>query len=228
MRIEVFPDRAAQTIEAAARLAQAANDAIAARGDACLALSGGATPAPTYARLAALPIDWSKVRFLLVDERFVPLSHEASNEALLRHALAPALSAGARLLPMSAADLTLAEAADRADAAYAPFTIDAALMGMGADGHTASWFAGAEGLSAALDRATPRTVVAVRAVQAPGSAERLTLTSATLARIPRILLLIQGDAKRAALKHAITKTQREAPVTALFTTQRSPEVLWAA
>lgn len=227
MKLEVFPDRDALMHAAAARLAKSLERAIAARGSACAALSGGATPEPAYAHLAAMALDWPRVTFLLVDERFVPPSDPASNEAMLRRALAPALAAGAQLMPLYTPGLSHQHAANQADAAYAPLAIDVALMGMGADAHTASWFPRASRLAEALH--SSRTVIALNAPQAAGSTARLTLTRAAIAHAERVLLLIQGEDKRAVLEAALSQAPEDAPVAALFDDpSKAPEALWAA
>lgn len=191
-----FPTRAALMEAAAGDIAAALQKAIDERGAACAALSGGSTPEPAYIMLAQHDLDWPRVTFALVDERFVPPDHDASNEKMLRRALAPALAKGAKLAPMYAPARDVREAADIADALYAPLHIDFALMGMGEDGHTASWFDGAEGLEAALDLSTTRKVVAICAPQATGATERLTLTLAALRTAAPVTLLITGRAKR--------------------------------
>ncbi len=210
----------------ALRLGEAITQALTLRGAACAALSGGTTPEPAYRKLAARGLDWRRVTFALVDERFVPVEHEASNEAMLRAALKPALDHGAALVPMVAPALTHEAAAARADALYAPLEIDIALMGMGGDAHTASWFPGT--LGDALDPENPRSVIAATAPGAAGSAARLTLTLAKLSRARRLLLLIAGEDKRAVLEAAMHASPNTAPVAALFNLGAPLEILWAA
>lgn len=212
---------------AALRLVEAITQALTVRGAARVALSGGATPEPAYRKLAAHELDWRRVSIALVDERFVPPEHEASNEGMLRRALKPALERGATLLPLFAPAATLEAAAACADALYAPLEFDIALLGMGADGHVASWFPGALGDLLAPDN--PRSVAAIIAPAAPASSERLTLTYAKLARAHRLLLLIAGEEKRAVLEAAAHAALQTAPIAALLHADAPPlEILWAA
>lgn len=223
--VETFPSRPALYETAAARIVEALQSGIAARGAACAALSGGATPEPAYALLSKHTLDWTKVTFALVDERCVPPDHPASNEAMLRRALAEPLQHGARLEPLYSPGAPEAAAA-KAEPIYAALHLDIALMGMGADGHIASWFPGADGLAEALDFNSPRSVIALHAPQAAGSADRLSLTRAALARAARIVLLIVGEEKKAALEHELAEPG--APVAALFDAgMPAPEILWA-
>lgn len=225
MQLTAFPDREALFAAATERLANALTAGIAERGAACAALSGGASPEPIYRALARLPLDWPKITFAMIDERFVPLTHEASNQAMIERTLSPALAAGARLAPIYSAAADVDAAADRADAAYAQLTFDIALMGMGEDGHTASWFPNARGVERALDPQSGRAIVGVHAPQAFGTPERLTLTRAALARAKRLVLVITGDAKRAVFERA---AEYKLPVAALFAPDMPlGEALWA-
>ena len=223
-----FASRDALMAATAHRIGDALRSAIAERGQACAALSGGSTPEKAYALLAQAPLDWNKVTFALVDERFVPPSHAASNEAMLRRALAPALANGAELAPLWREAASAKDAADTANAAYAALSFDIAVMGMGEDGHTASWFPSSAGLNEALDPTTTRTVVPIHAPQAAGAADRLTLTGASISKAGALVLVMAGVEKQRQFEAIVGGTNDRAPVATLLGPDMPPlEVFWA-
>lgn len=190
---------------AADAVARAAREAIAARGAFTLALSGGGTPLALY-RLLADPaepwraaIDWPRVHACFGDERCVPPDHPDSNHGQADAALL-------RRVPLAAVlriegERPPEEAARRYEAALArlpgagpgrPPRLDLVLLGLGADGHTASLFPG----SPALDERA--RWVAAPWVPAVG-AHRVTLTYPALDAARRVLFLVEGARKRAAL-----------------------------
>src|SRR6056300_1191646 len=61
--------------------------AIVEKGSATLVVSGGRTPQPLFAKLADADIDWSKVTITLADDRWVPVTDDASNDKLVREHL---------------------------------------------------------------------------------------------------------------------------------------------
>ncbi|MEZ5958704.1 MAG: 6-phosphogluconolactonase [Hyphomonadaceae bacterium] len=224
--IREFATREALADAAAAGILQALRTGVLQRGVGLAALSGGETPELTYRKLATQPYHWAKVTFLMVDERFVPLSDPDSNEAMLRRTLAPALAAGATLLPLFADGVSLEEAAARADTIYAEKAIDIAVMGMGNDGHTASWFPQSPQLGSAVDPNNRHSVIAVTAPGASGSQQRLTLTRSAIGRAGAIALLITGGAKLALLEDC---ERASLPVDILFDfdLDETTETCWA-
>ncbi len=208
--------------------------AIAERGSATLIVSGGSTPKPLYQTLAGRSIDWSCTQLILADERWVPPSDAGSNEAFIRDAFAEALSDGAQFTGFWEAGMSSPEAAQRAAdrliSVHRPFNF--AVLGMGEDGHTASWFPDADGLTDALaDTDKAPLVSAVVAKESPVTGKyttRLTLTMRALADVSIPVLLLKGPAKREAYEAICANPDPERyPVVAFL--KRLPDcwVCWA-
>ena len=203
--LQVFPSVDALATRAADLFAQAARDAIAARGRFAVALTGGSSPEGTYRRLAQAPflaqIDWANVFVFLGDERFVPYGDERSNygmcrDLLLDHVpLAPEqvfpIPTGTTTPEGAAAEYaqTLARVFDR-PAGGPPPALDLILLGMGEDGHTASLFPGHPSLSV-----TDRWVVSSPPGTLPPPVDRVTFTFPVLNAARRVLFLVNGAKK---------------------------------
>src|SRR5262249_52307157 len=148
-------------------------------------------------RLAALELPWPRLTMFQVDERVAPLGDVDRNRTRASAALAVPLRrypSIMRWMPVEDPDLEAAAIgyarALRAGAG-APPVLDAVHLGLGADGHTASLFPGSPLLTD-----TARDV----AVSEPQlGRRRMTLTLAALNRARRILWIVTGDDKRAAL-----------------------------
>lgn len=207
-------------------VAAALAGAIARRGAAFLALSGGTTPKRFLAALSGRNLEWNRVTVTLVDERFVPETSPRSNAALVRAALLAGAAAAARFVPLYGPAADVEAAAGIADAALAalPRPLDVVVLGMGTDGHTASFFPDATD-AAALDPANPAAIVAVHAESA--GEPRLTLTLPRLAEARLVVLHIEGAEKRAVLEKALS-TAPGLPVRRVFDHAAYPvQVYWA-
>ena len=177
--------------------------AIDARGDALLALPGGSTPQPIYAKLAAAQLPWKKVTIIPGDERLVPMQDELSNVRGIAQAFLPV---GARVIPVTGdiADYKLAGNSADARLQDLRWPPDLVWLGMGNDGHTASIFNGPD-LDDALNAPKARRMVGVMPDPLPKEAPvaRVTLTRAAILSARTLLITICGQEKRELLEQAI-------------------------
>jgi 6-phosphogluconolactonase len=207
-RVIVASDPAALAAAAAGHLRRLLADAIAARGAAWIALAGGRTPRVVYEHLAgggAPAIDWSRVHVAFGDERLVPPGHADSNYAMARAALFDRVPIpAAQIHRVEGERRSAAEAADAYHAALArAFALapgawpafDVVLLGVGADGHTASLFPNTPAL-----RVADRLAAAAEAPSAP--AARVTLTYPVLNGARAVILLVGGEDKAGAVARA--------------------------
>ena len=137
-----YDDAEEMAAAVASDIAFVIESAIDARGSAVIALSGGKTPIPIYAKLAEAKIDWKRVTIIPTDDRIVPLGDPLSNVTMIAKTFLPK---GARVMPIVSDKAADYKAAGRsADALMQDlhWPLDLCLLGVGADGHTASIFPG--------------------------------------------------------------------------------------
>ncbi|MDC8010927.1 6-phosphogluconolactonase [Tahibacter soli] len=201
----------------AAAVADDLRAGIAQRGVASLAVSGGSTPRLFFDHLAQEDLDWSRVVVTLVDERWVPETDARSNAAMARKALLSNGSGRARFVPLYDDAPDPESALDVVDARLddVPLPFDAVVLGMGLDGHTASFFPHGDRLAAALDPRGEARVISMRA-EAAGE-PRITLTLPTLLATQALYLHIEGDTKAQVLAQALAAdaTAEEFPIRAV-------------
>lgn len=224
-----FYSRAAMAARIADLVEVQLSRGIASDGAGEIAVSGGSTPNALYENLASRELPWDNVRLTLVDERWVPTDHPRSNEGFVRGAFAQAKGVSVTGLYNGAetAEDGVADFAARLANNGKPF--DAVILGMGDDGHTASWFPHAQGLEAALD--SDARVCAVTAQQSEitgDEVERMTLTLAAIKDARVIVLLLAGESKRATLEEALqVGPVEDMPVRAILRARRDMWVCWA-
>ena len=176
------------------------------KGDfASIALSGGSTPKAVLARLGEkLGPALEMVYFALVDERYVPPTDPRSNELMIKQQLGLLEHPESEFLSLYYDGETAEDAAKLAhdkllDDEELPF--DVVTLGMGTDGHTASFFPGGDNLAAATD---PTTQTLFMPIEAPGAGEpRITMTLAPIAAARNVILHIEGAEKRAVFEKAL-------------------------
>jgi 6-phosphogluconolactonase len=200
--------------DAADFILQKAHNAITERSEFRIALSGGNTPRPVYARLAAMAHDlpWDLVRITFGDERCVPPDDKESNfrmawETLLAPAAVPEksiLRMRGEIDPQIAAQEYQEQldlmASERGEPIYIH---DLILLGLGDDGHTASLFPGTAALEETIRRVVANFVPRL-------NAWRLTFTFPLINRARHILFLV-GAAKDPKLIERVLQGDRELP-----------------
>lgn len=182
---------------AAERIAQAIERALARSQRAHVALAGGTTPRAIYRRLAQAPrLQWARVEIYFGDERAVAPDDPQSNYRMARETLlaaAPIVPTQIHRMPAERADL---DAAANEYAAQLAEPLDLIILGIGADGHTASLFPGAPAL-----RERRRKVVAVDGPKPPH--RRLTVTPNVIAAAREKIVIAAGAEKSTAVARAL-------------------------
>jgi 6-phosphogluconolactonase len=212
-------DPAALAGAAAEDLARRAEEAVRARGAFAVALAGGSTPKALYRLLAdpAAPfrsrVPWPAVHAFFGDERAVPPESPDSNARMACEALLTHVPVGS--VHRIEGERGAAEAAARYDdelfqhfGDVAVPVFDLVLLGLGADGHTASLFPG----SPALDERRRWVVPAPAGL--PPWVERITLTLPVLEAARVVLFLVAGADKAGALRRLVRAPPGEAPIPA--------------
>lgn len=217
----VLADADALAASAARRLVEWLTEALAVRGAAHVALTGGSSATGLYRELRKLPpdaLDWSQVHLWWGDDRFVPLDHPDSNAgtayALL--GIGEVADAGvgvAERVPVPAANVHPipideairggggpARAARGYEAqirAHLPVddggrpVFDVMLLGMGPDGHILSVFPGSE----ALEPGVPMVMPIPAPSHVEPHVERVTLTPGILGAARHVLVMVAGAGK---------------------------------
>lgn len=186
-------------VRAAARVAELISTG---DGRFSLGLAGGSTPVATYEAMRGLPTPWDRVDAWLSDERWVPADDERSNGRMAAETLMDHVPARYER-PHWGDVIDAADSAARYDtmlrSIHRGHRPDAVLLGLGADGHTASLFPG----SGALDE-DERWYVAN---EIPETGEtRLTVTYPLLWSARRLIVITAGESKARALKDSLAGT----------------------
>lgn len=198
LSISHFPTR--EALDSA--LGQSLRRAIAASDAYALMLSGGTTPLPAYRAIARSPLPHAEgLRILFSDERYVPAASEASNYHQTRPLLDALALAPAAILRVRT-ELPLEEAAADYERQLAALLdggtkVGLGLLGLGADGHTASLFGTPD-----LERARGRLAIAVHR---PDGMSAVSVTPDFLARVAEPVFVVAGSGKQNALRALTAK-----------------------
>lgn len=221
----IYSDREQLDRELAAHIGDALTDDIQKSGSACLAVSGGNTPKGLLQCLSGRDLDWRNVSVVLVDERWVDTQSADSNERLVRSHLLQNAAQDTFVVGFKTdhdcAEEGLKEVQQRVSLLKKPFT--AVVLGMGDDGHTASWFPKAQNLKELLDLENTDEVAITDPVTA--THKRVTLTLSAVLNSREIFIHITGEKKRSILESA---EEQRFPIAAVLTQSKTPVTLWWA
>jgi 6-phosphogluconolactonase len=208
-----------------------AEQAIAARGQFAVALSGGTTPKAVYNTLTSnrAKLDWSKVLFFFGDERCVPPSHEESNFLMAETTLFRPLG-----IPETQIFRMKGEAEpDRASREYEVIMrrilrpssagwprFDLVLLGLGPDGHTASLFPGTEA-------SKEQSKWVVPGLAPSGIRQRITITLNVIDHADVVLFLVAGAGKASIARDILDASSAgNSPYPAALVHPKSGRLLW--
>ncbi|MCS6949395.1 MAG: 6-phosphogluconolactonase [bacterium] len=223
LRIADTADQLAHAVAEA--MVQKVSQTLARQAHFSLVLSGGSTPQRLYRLLAseyAQGVEWQRVHLFWGDERYVPHDHPASNYRLVRETLIEPLQLPAEnvhpmpthlAVPDDAARLYEGEL--RAFFGETP-RFDLVLLGMGADGHTASLFP-----NTAAVQERERWVAVGEAPVEPR--RRLTLTFAALNAAKMVYFLVIGADKAEAVRRVLVE---RAPLPAALVLPSAGKPVW--
>ena len=190
--------------DAVSLIEEEARQAIKARNEFRIALSGGNTPRPIFEKLAKVPLDWSRVVVTFSDERCVGPDDEQSNYFMAHQTLLDHVPIPPQNILRIRGEIDPAEAAREYETALKErssnggiYRHDLILLGMGADGHTASLFPGTSALEI-----TDRLVVENYVPKL--EAWRITFTYPLIDAAQHVVFLVNSEGKDEMLKQVFS------------------------
>ncbi|HVU14316.1 MAG TPA: 6-phosphogluconolactonase [Phototrophicaceae bacterium] len=212
--VRVYPTRSAAANAAAAQFVAAAEKAIATHGRFSVALSGGNTPRDVYRLLAsdeyAPMVDWDRTHVFWGDERAVPLNDAENNGRMARETLLSHVQIPPNNVHRIQSQLPPEDAAKDYEKTLRDFfggrgekapNFDLLLLGLGAEGHTASLFPGNKAL-----QEKERWVVATYVEQV--KMWRITLTPPALNAAAKVMFLVAGEEKAQIVKQILSEPKQ--------------------
>lgn len=229
LKFNEYPERLALAQDLALKVSDALKTGIVEKGSAMLAVSGGSTPKAFFQALSKMDLEWDKIIITLVDERWVGEDDERSNGRLLRSNLLINKAAAAQFHPLYSGVDDVDDALDNLVTSFKklPLPFDAVVLGMGNDGHTASFFPGGDNLAAAIDPASNKLLASMRA---DGAGEpRITFTLPVLTAARFLALHIEGAEKKTVYDRALEPGDvLDMPIRSILQSAKPLEIFWTA
>ena len=234
--VMIRPDANGIAQTAAAEFVEAARKAAQEKGSFSVALAGGSTPKALYSLLANNPllqalVPWSKIQWFFGDERHVYPDDAESNFRMATEALFSKVPVDAQQVHRIKGEKANAmeAAAEYDDDLRRSFRLEAdqlprfdlVLLGMGAEGDTASLFAGTKAL-----KEEHRLVVSNWVGKL--YSDRITLTPPVLNNAARVVFMVHGQEKALTLKAVLEGPYEPEQLPAQLIHPKQGRVMWLA
>jgi 6-phosphogluconolactonase len=228
-RVDIYPATSDLDLAAEGEVLGIIGRAVVERGVCTVSLSGGETPRGLYRRLAALPPgrapEWARIHICFGDERMVSPDDPESNYGMVRDELICRIPLPAghvhRIRGERAPDAAAAEYATDLERtlSLSGGRFDCVLLGLGADGHTASLFPGND-----VIREREKTV---REVYVPAlAAWRVTVTLPVINGARNVLFLVSGMKKNDIVRRVLETPGPDAEIPATLVDPPDAPVHW--
>ena len=221
-----FENKSALELELASTICMLLSESIINNGVASIALSGGSTPKALFNILSQEELEWDKILVTLVDERWVKNDSPLSNEKFLKENLLINNASKAKFKSLVPDNFDI----DNAISDYENFLtklsspFDIVILGMGSDGHTASWFPDAIEIDKALDSNGPNVLITSPISQ---PTQRITLGMPMVLNAKNIFLHITGEEKKDFLLNILNSD--DLPIHRTFKQSKKPiNIFWAS
>ena len=223
MRSEIQRDDAQQlALLLADSVAEQLRKTIQQKDKAVLVVSGGTTPVAFFQALSNIDLPWSRVCITLADERWLDTNDERSNEKLVRDHLLQNSASQAYFLGLKNNAPTPSEGIMDCETQLRTQNMepDIVILGMGADGHTASWFPESAQLKSLMDNESSAWCLPVEDefLLEP----RMSLSWRLLNKAQHIYLHFNGAEKAAVYEQACHGFSPELPVSLILNQQPVP------
>jgi 6-phosphogluconolactonase len=228
----VIDDAQALYVRAAEEIAHFASEAICTHGEFSLCLTGGTTPAATYELLATrfhLSVDWKEVQFFWGDERCVPPDDPQSNFGMASRTMLSSLALRPEQIHRMRGEDDPVRAASEYEHELRSFfslnqqsdlpSFNLLLLGLGDNAHVASLFPHHPSL-----HENSRLVVAVEVEATPH--RRISLTMPVINNAQRVMFLVSGEKKAAAVRNVLQGPADPEHYPAQFVKPHSGEIVW--
>lgn len=195
-----------------------------------IGLAGGSTPMAAYAEFAQAQVPWSDIHLTLIDERFVALSDQQSNERNIALAFSEIKSqlAGWHGLLHDAESIEQSALLANQELQTLKQAMDIVVIGMGADGHIASLFIESDDYPKAMDLNCSEMVLPIRFNHSEGKVNRLSFSLAALLKAKKTFICITGDDKRRVIEQSFNGSNPDYAIAQFLKSYQHPvEIFWS-